>query len=387
VDPLSFALEGRASGSAARAGRLQTAHGPLETPVFFPVGTFGAVRGISALDLRQIGAQGVLANTYHLHLRPGEDVVAELGGLHGFMSWPGPILTDSGGFQIHSLDHLARCEEDGVRFRSPLDGSIHFLTPESCMAIQEALGADLIVTLDELDPVSAANPLGDEQRARARAVLERTWRWARRGLAAHRRTDQMLFGIVQGGGDPALRRESAERTAELGFRAYAIGGLGLGEAPDLRDQLLEASLSGLPCEVPHYMMGIGRPEDLIRAVARGVDLFDCVLPTRNGRHGTAFTATGSVNLRAARYRRDPDPIEPGCPCPACGHYSRAYLRHLLKIGEALGSRMVALHNLAFYLRLMREARAAILEDHFESWARESLAALAAGAADAGEPQR
>jgi queuine tRNA-ribosyltransferase len=288
---------------------------------------------------------------------------------------------------VHSLDHLARCEEDGVRFRSPLDGSEHFLTPESCMGIQEALGADLIVTLDELDPVATANPLGEAERARARAILERTWRWARRGLAVHQRADQLLFGIVQGGGDPALRRESAERTSELGFRAYAIGGLGLGEDPSLREQLLVASLSGIPGGAPHYMMGIGRPEDLIAAIGHGVDLFDCVLPTRNGRHGGAFTASGTVNLRGARYRLDPEPIEPGCPCPACSHYSRAYLRHLLKIGESLGSRMVALHNLAFYLRLMREARAAIVENCFDSWARDALAALASRSADPSESHR
>jgi queuine tRNA-ribosyltransferase len=383
VDPLSFAIEGRSSRGAARAGRLATAHGPLATPAFFPVGTFGAVRGISVEDLHAVRATGVLANTYHLHLRPGEDVVAALGGLHGFIGWRGPILTDSGGFQVHSLDHLATRSEDGVSFQSPLDGSRHLLTPERCIAIQEALGADLIVILDEFAPVPAGGVSGAEDHARARAALERTLRWADRCLRAHRRGDQLLFGISQGGGDPELRRESAERTVRLGFRAHAIGGLGLGEDAALRSRLLGASLSALPLEQPRYVMGIGRPQDLLDAIGQGVDLFDCVLPTRNGRHGTAFTASGPLHLRGARNRLDAEPIEAGCDCPACRQCSRAYLRHLLKIGEALGSRMVALHNLAFYFRLMREARTAILEDRFDPFAERWRAALdGAGEADA-----
>jgi queuine tRNA-ribosyltransferase len=388
VDPLSFRVEAQAADARARAGRLETPHGALATPAFFPVGTYGAVRGISVADLRAVGTQGVLANTYHLHLRPGEDVVAELGGLHGFMGWRGPILTDSGGFQVHSLEHLATRLEGGVCFRSPLDGSSHFLTPERAILIQQALGADLIAALDEFEPVPAeGSELAPETRERTRSSMERTLRWAERCRAAHTRTDQLLFGIVQGGGEPELRTESAERTVALGFAAYAVGGLGLGENIARRRSLLQASLAPLPPAAPRYLMGIGRPEDLLDAIAEGVDIFDCVLPTRNGRHGTAFTAEGPVSLRAARHRLDAGPIEADCECPACAQYSRGYLRHLLKIGEALGSRMVALHNLAFYARLMHSARSAIVEGCWTQWSsglRERWAGKEDAPAESGE---
>ncbi len=356
---LSFELR---SAGAGRCGRLATPHGVLDTPAFLPVGTYGAVRGLTPAELRQVGVQGVLANTYHLHLRPGEDVVRELGGLHRFMAWDGPILTDSGGFQLFSLAHLSQRTEEGVRFKSPIDGSERFLSPETSIAIQEALGADLIVQLDEFEPISS-----HEDEARVRELLERTLRWGERCRRAHTRADQWLFGIVQGGGSPALRRESARRTAEQEFAAYAIGGLGVGEEPERRWDLLAAALEPLPEDGLHYLMGLGTPDDLVRAVGCGVDLFDCVIPTRHGRHGWVFTAHGAVNLRNTRFRRDVEPIEAECRCPACASFSRGYLRHLLTSGEALGARLLTLHNLAFYMRTLSRAREAIASGGFERW--------------------
>jgi queuine tRNA-ribosyltransferase len=369
--PPRFEITARDPSGAARTGELRTPHGTIETPAFFPVGTYGAVRGILPEQLREVGAQGLLTNTYHLHLRPGEALVASLGGLHGFMGWDGPILTDSGGFQIHSLDEYCTRSEEGVEFRSPVDGSRHFLSPESCIEVQEALGADLIVVLDEFEPVS---PRADgTDRTRARAAMERTLRWAERGRKAHARADQLLFGIVQGGGFPEMRAESARRTAELGFRAHAIGGLGLGESPRHREELVQAAIEPLPEEAPRYLMGIGLPEDLLAAISRGVDLFDCVIPTRHGRHGSVFTRDGTLHLRNARFRDDPDPIEPDCACPACRRFSRAYLRHLIKSGEMLGQILPSLHNIAFYMRLLAEARVSIsnrsLKVFLEEWRR------------------
>ncbi len=380
MDPVSFALQ--AGDGPARAGRITTAHGALETPAFFPVGTHGAVRGISPAELRAVGVQGVLANTYHLHLRPGEDVVRALGGLHAFMGWDGPILTDSGGFQLYSLDHLSRRSEDGVHFRSPVDGSERFLSPERSIAVQEALAADLICVLDEFGAISA-EPDARELEA-AREAVERTARWAQRCLAARTRPDVALFGIVQGGGSERLRRESAERTVALGFDGYAIGGLGVGESEAQRASLLEAAITPLPDRVPRYLMGLGEPPDLIEAVARGVDLFDCVVPTRNGRHGVVFTSEGRLNLRNARFREDASPIDPECDCPACAHHSRAYLRHLLTCGEALGPRLLSLHNIAHYMRLLGEAREAIAEARFGDWAESQRARYRAegGSSDA-----
>jgi len=374
VDPLSakrvpyFERLARSSECAARVGRLHTPHGVLETPAFFPVGTYAAVRGLAPEELEAAGVQGILANTYHLHLRPGEELIARLGGLHSFMGWSRPILTDSGGFQLHSLDHLCRRSEEGVHFKSPIDGSERFLSPESCIEVQEALGADLIVTLDEFEPIPTdPDPSAD---SRVRALLERTLRWAQRGKATQRRSDQLLFGIVQGGGSTALRGESAERTRELGFHAFAIGGLGLGETPERRAQLLEAALEPLPGDEPRYLMGLGTPRDLVESVARGVDLFDCVLPTRHGRHGAVFTHAGPLNLRNARFRDDPDPVDAECGCSVCVRYSRAYLRHLMISGEMLGPRLLTLHNLAYYMRLLAQARQAVEKDRFGDWAKE-----------------
>ena len=365
MDPLSFAVaevDGR-----ARVGRLETAHGPLATPAFFPVGTYGAVRGLAPDELAGVGVQGVLANTYHLHLRPGEEAVHALGGIHAFMGWRGPILTDSGGYQLYSLEHLIAKDEEGVRFRSPHDGSSRALTPESAIAIQEALGADLICVLDEFGEITPAP--GAEELARTRAHLERTLRWAERGRAAHSRSDQWLFGIVQGGGSLELRAEAAARTAALGFEAFALGGLGVGDDSAQRAELVAAAVSALPSGAPRYLMGLGEPPDLVAGIEGGVDLFDCVVPTRNGRHGIAFTHDGRANLRNARYRDDSEPLDAECACPACARHSRAYLAHLLRVGEQLGSRLVSLHNLAYYMRLLGEARGAVAEGRFADWAR------------------
>ncbi|MEE9280468.1 MAG: tRNA guanosine(34) transglycosylase Tgt [Myxococcota bacterium] len=372
MDPLSEAgpprFETLAHDGAARCGRLRTPHGTIETPAFLPVGTYGAVRGIAPGELREIGVQGILTNTYHLHLRPGEEAIARLGGLHGFMAWPGPLATDSGGFQVYSLDHLCRRSEQGVEFRSPIDGSRHQLTPETCIGIQETLGADLIVTLDEFEPIPR-EAFGAAE-AQTREMMERTLRWAERCRDARTRQDQLLFGIVQGGGTSELRAESAERTAALGFEAFAIGGLGLGESSAQRNELVEVTVARLPRECPRYVMGLGQPDDLIEAVCRGADLFDCVVPTRDGRHGSVFTREGRINLRNARFRDDAGPIDPECTCPSCTGYSRAYLRHLLRSGEALASRLLSLHNLAFYMTLMRELRDAIQDHGLQGWLEE-----------------
>ncbi|MFI5317314.1 MAG: tRNA guanosine(34) transglycosylase Tgt [Myxococcota bacterium] len=360
MDPLSRVerprFELRARDGEARSGRLATPHGVLETPAFFPVATFGAVRGLTPDELARVGVQGLLANTYHLHLRPGEELVALHGGLHRFVGWDGPMLTDSGGFQVFSLDAFCRRSEAGVEFKSPLDGRAVFLSPERAVEIQARLGADLIVVLDEFEEIAADRA---PDLARTRASLERTLRWAERGQAVHRRADQLLFGIVQGGGSAELRAESAARTAALGFAAFAVGGLGVGESPDERARLVGAALQPLPPAAPRYLMGLGLPEDLVAGVARGVDLFDCVVPTRHGRHGSVFTSRGRLNLRNARHRDERIPLDADCLCPVCARWTRAYLRHLLSAGDALAARLLSLHNLAYYMNLLRELREAI----------------------------
>ncbi len=369
MDPLGVPGRPRFEISArdglARAGRMLTQHGVLETPAFFPVGTYGAVRGLTPDELARVGVQGLLANTYHLSLRPGEALVKELGGLHGFMGWSGPILTDSGGFQVFSLGAYCQRSEAGVEFRSPVDGRTVFLSPERAIEIQEALGADFIVVLDEFEAVEGD---GDPEQARTRACVERSLRWAARCRAVHQREDQLLFGIVQGGFAPELRAESAERTRELGFEAFAIGGLGVGEAPDARARLLEAVRVPLPDASPRYLMGLGLPEDLVAGVLGGVDLFDCVVPTRHGRHGSVFTRHGRLNLRNARHRDDGGPIDADCACPTCRRHSRAYLRHLLTCGDALGARLLSLHNIAYYMKLVRDMREAIGAGRLAKWA-------------------
>ncbi|MEX2205659.1 MAG: tRNA guanosine(34) transglycosylase Tgt [Myxococcota bacterium] len=343
---------------------MLTPHGVLETPAFFPVGTYGAVRGLTPDELARVGVQGLLANTYHLSLRPGESRVRELGGLHGFMGWPGPILTDSGGFQVFSLGAYCRRSEAGVEFRSPVDGRTVFLSPERAIEIQEALGADFIVVLDEFEAIEAG---GDPAHVRTRACLERSLRWAERCRDAHRRDDQLLFGIIQGGFAEELRAESAERTRALGFEAFAIGGLGVGDSPEQRASLVSASVSGLREASPRYLMGLGLPEDLVAGVLGGVDLFDCVVPTRHGRHGSVFTQRGRLNLRNARHRDDGGPIDADCACPTCRRFSRAYLRHLLTCGDALGARLLSLHNIAYYMKLVRDMREAIASGRLRVW--------------------
>jgi queuine tRNA-ribosyltransferase len=359
-----------AEDGAARRGRLRTPHGAVETPAFMPVATYGAVRGLGPEDLAGVGAQILLANTYHLHERPGEVLIASQGGLHGFTGWRGPWLTDSGGYQVFSLGDRMRLDDHGVTFQSPLDGARRELTPESAIAIQEALGPDVAMVLDEC-------PAADADEGAARAAMERTLRWAERAAAARTRADQWVFGIVQGGGHAGLRRASARATVAIGFDGYAHGGLGLGEEPARRAELVAEVNAELPRERPRYLMGLGRPEDLVAAIARGVDLFDCVLPTRHGRHGVLFTHEGLLHITNARFKDDPSPPDPKCDCPVCARHSRAYLRHLLHTGERLGGRLASLHNLRFYLRLMEQARLAIVEGRFDDWARATGLALPA----------
>jgi len=364
---LGFAFELLAEDGEARSGRIRTPHGSLETPAFMPVATYGAVRGLGPEDLAGVGAQILLANTYHLHERPGEEAVRSLGGLHGFTGWRGPWLTDSGGYQVLSLGDRLELDDQGATFRSPLDGTKRTLTPESAVAIQEALGADVAMVLDECPPATA-DP------ARTRAAMERTLRWAERAARARQRPDQWLFGIVQGGTSAELRRASASATVAIGFDGYAHGGLGLGEDPVARADLVAEVNALLPPERPRYLMGLGRPADLVAAVARGVDLFDCVLPTRHGRHGVLFTRQGLLHVTNARFKDDGAPPDPGCDCPVCARHSRAYLRHLLQAGEMLGARLASLHNLRFYLRLLEDARRAIRERRFAAWARDHATA-------------
>jgi queuine tRNA-ribosyltransferase len=357
-----FSFELHANDGRARAGVFYTPHGPLETPVFAPVGTQATVKAVSPRDLQDLGATLVLANTYHLMLRPGDELVARLGGLHAFMGWDGPILTDSGGFQVFSLGELRRVDDDGVTFRSHLDGSEQRLTPERAVAIQENLGADIIMVLDEcVDP-------GD--RAYVAAALARTHHWAERCRAARTRADQAMFGIVQGGVDPELRWQSCEFLAGLDFPGYAIGGLSVGETKEEMLATLERVDSLLPAGKPRYLMGVGTPEDLVEGVARGVDIFDCVLPTRVARHGAALTRYGQLNMRNAAHAEDPRPIEEGCTCYACAHFGRAYVRHLIKANEILAHQLLSIHNLHVLVCLVQEMRAAILAGRFVDFRRE-----------------
>lgn len=345
----------------ARAGHLELTHGTVETPAFMPVGTRAAVRALDTHDLGAVGAQMVLANTYHLMLRPGAELVARMGGLHGFMAWNGPILTDSGGYQILSLE--PRITEDGATFRSVYDGSMVHLRPEDAVKVQELLGPDVAMVLD----VCLALPAPVE---RVREAMELTLRWAERALAAHQRPDQALFGIVQGGTDPELRRESASRTAALGFAGFGIGGLSVGEPPQERNRALEAVMPELPDGKVRYVMGLGDAEGVLDAVARGADLFDCVWPTRLARHGRVLTSSGDYNLRRAEFAEDPAPLAPDCDCLTCRTYSRAYLRHLLITRELSVHRLVSLHNLTYTLGLMRDARRAIVAGTFEDFHAE-----------------
>ena len=370
---LSFSVLAR--DGRARTGRLVTPHGEVETPVFMPVGTAGAVKAVLHRDLREIGARILLANTYHLMLRPGDELVASLGGLHGFTGWDGPFLTDSGGYQVFSLASLRRIDEDGVRFRSHIDGTAHLLTPERSIEIQARLGADIAMAFDECPP-------GDAPREAIAEATARTTRWARRCRQAHAREDQWLFGIVQGGVDRDLREQSARELMEMDFPGYAVGGLSVGEPRAARDRVLEGLEPILPTDRPRYLMGVGTPEDIIESVARGIDMFDCVLPTRNARNGQLFTSRGRLSIRNARYRDDARPPDPECPCPTCGTASRAYLRHLHKSGEMAAATLMSVHNLFFYLDMMEGLRQSIRLCRFEEYRGETLRRLAATEQDA-----
>ncbi|MEP7070823.1 MAG: tRNA guanosine(34) transglycosylase Tgt [Verrucomicrobiota bacterium] len=366
-----FELLARDTQTEGRRGRLTTAHGVIETPAFMPVGTQGSVKGMSPAELEELGAQIVLGNTYHLFVRPGLETIRHFGGLHRFMSWRGPILTDSGGYQIFSLAKLRKISEEGAHFQNHLDGTPTFISPEIAMEIQAGLGSDIAMVLDECLPW----PCEYDYAARS---LELTTRWARRcheasHLPEGKGAAQLVFGIVQGATFPALRRQSAEALVEIGFDGYAIGGVSVGEPEEEMMRAAEASAPFLPADKPRYAMGLGTPPQMLELIARGVDMFDCVLPTRLARNGTAFTVRGTINLKNAEYARDLRPIEEGCACPACRDFSRGYIRHLVKAEEILGLRLISLHNLHFYLELMRQARAALEEGRFEAL-RQSLKA-------------
>ncbi len=364
---IDFRIVREATDGRARLARLRLAHGEVQTPAFMPVATHGSVKGLTPRDLRACGAEIILANAYHLWLRPGCDVVASLGGLHRFMGWDGPILTDSGGYQIFSLAALAKVDDEGVRFRSHIDGSAHFVTPENMVRAQERLGSDIAMVLDECPP-------GGAPRSVVVAAAERTARWAERAVAARSRADRALFGIVQGGTDPALRAESARRICSLGFDGYALGGLSVGEPRAVTWAVADAAAPLLPRDRPRYFMGAGTPVDLVRLVGAGMDLFDCVVPTRHARNGTLFTAAGALVLRHACYASDPRPPEESCDCYTCGHFSRAYLRHLLNAREPLAVTLNTMHNVRYYQRFMRDIRAAIAADAFDAFAAHTVGA-------------
>jgi queuine tRNA-ribosyltransferase len=373
---LGFEVLARDVG-AARVGRLATAHGSVETPAFMPVGTAATVKAMTPQAVAATGAQIILGNTYHLMLRPGAERIAALGGLHRFMNWPHPILTDSGGFQVMSLAKLRKISEAGVEFRSHLDGGgRHLLTPERSVEIQRLLGADITMAFDECTAYPA-------EPAAVEASMELTLRWAERSRAAFvSREGHGIFGIVQGGVHPDLRRRCAERLIKIGFDAYAIGGLAIGEGQATTFAMVEATVPFLPEDRPRYLMGVGKPADLVGAVRRGIDLFDCVLPTRSGRTGQAWTRAGALNLRNARHAGDPAPLDPECRCPACTGFSRAYLHHLTKTGEILGSMLLTQHNLTYYADLMADLRAAISAGRLGEFALAETAAAEAAEAEA-----
>ncbi|HEY3288869.1 MAG TPA: tRNA guanosine(34) transglycosylase Tgt [Anaerolineae bacterium] len=366
-----FSFEIQHSIRRSRAAVFHTPHGDVLTPVFMPVGTQATVKALAPRDLTELGASMILGNTYHLFLRPGDEMIARRGGLHRFMRWDQPILTDSGGFQVFSLSEMRKIDGLGVTFKSHLDGSMHRLTPEKSIKIQENLGADVIMCFDECPP-----PVDREYNV---ISMARTHAWAVRCKQAHTRTDQALFGIVQGGIFRELREESARAISALDFPGYGIGGLAVGESKVDMLATIEWMDACLPEQKPRYLMGVGEPTDLIQGVARGMDMFDCVLPTRLARHGAAFTHTGRINMRNKVYEEDEQPIDPGCTCYTCATFTRAYIRHLLHVGEILGLYLMSLHNVHFLIELMREIRLAILDDRFETFASEWLARYTNGA--------
>lgn len=348
---------------SARRGHLIFDRGTVDTPAFMPVGTYGTVKAMTPEELVDLGVQIILGNTFHLMLRPGAEIIKKHGGLHGLMHWQGPILTDSGGFQVFSLAKMRNISEQGVQFNSPVDGSRVFLSPEVSMQVQRDLGSDIVMIFDECMPYPADQEL-------VRSSMELSLRWAARSKAAHEGNPNALFGIVQGGTHADLRLESAEGLKSIGFDGYAIGGLSVGEPADERNTVLEACLAELPVDKPRYLMGVGKPEDLIEGVRRGVDMFDCVIPTRNARTGFLYTHSGIVRIRNSRYKDDTRPIDPQCECYTCRNYSRAYLRHLDKCGEILGARLNTIHNLYYFQDLMRQVRAAIESGRYDDFSRQ-----------------
>ncbi len=366
-----FQMRCRSSHCAARRGELRTLHGSIQTPVFMPVGTQATVKGVTPENLQELGAQIILANTYHLFIRPGHELVKQLGGLHRFMNWDRPILTDSGGFQIYSLKDLAKITEDGAAFKSHLDGAGLFLSPEKAVEVQEALGSDIMMCLDTCIPYPATR----EETQKATAL---TGRWAIRSREAQTNTGQLLFGIVQGGMYQDLRAEAVEALIDIGFDGYALGGLSVGEPTELMMEITEQTAALMPQEYPIYLMGVGTPENLVEAVFRGVDMFDCVMPTRNARNGMLFTSTGRLVIKNAQYVNDPKPIDESCTCYTCRNYSRAYLRHLYMAREILSSHLNTIHNLHYFVGLMAQIRQAIDEDRFERFRQDFYAGRANG---------
>jgi queuine tRNA-ribosyltransferase len=377
---LQFELLQNDPSSHARRGKLTLNHGVVQTPIFMPVGTYGTVKGVMPRSLEEMGAQIILGNTFHLWMRPGLDIMESFGGLHGFEKWNKPILTDSGGFQVWSLGSMRKISEEGARFASPINGDRLMLTPEESMRIQFALGSDIAMIFDECTPFESGGvPTSHDEAA---ASMRLSLRWARRSRDEFDRlaNPNALFGIVQGGMHESLRAESLAGLVEIGFQGYAIGGLSVGEPKEEMLRLLSFTAPRLPAERPRYLMGVGTPEDLVAGVAAGVDMFDCVMPTRNARNGWLFTARGDLRLRNARFRDDPQPIEENCACYACRNFSRAYIHHLQKVNEILGSQLATIHNLHYYLELMRQMREAIAQGSFEAFSHRFASERAAGIA-------
>ncbi|MDB5694194.1 MAG: queuine tRNA-ribosyltransferase [Alphaproteobacteria bacterium] len=378
TDRPRFAFRIDATDGAARTGLVSMRRGDIRTPAFMPVGTAATVKAMKPADVRASGADIILGNTYHLMLRPGAERVERLGGLHAFMGWERPVLTDSGGYQVMSLSELARVTEEGVTFRSHLDGSKHLLSPERSVEVQRLLGSDIVMAFDQLVPTTSTRDV-------QAAAMERSMRWAKRsrdafdGGGAHAEA-AAIFGIQQGALDEALRRASADQLREIGFDGYAVGGLAVGEGQAEMFRVLNFAAPMLPDERPRYLMGVGKPDDIVGAVARGIDMFDCVLPTRSGRTGQAFTRDGPINIRNARFAEEEEPLEAGCPCPVCGSWSRAYLHHLVRAGEILGAMLMTEHNLFFYQRLMADLRAAIAEGRLKAFADDFRERYRGGAA-------
>jgi queuine tRNA-ribosyltransferase len=371
---MKFVIEARDQDSRARAGIFETDHGVVHTPIFMPVGTIGTVKTLSPLDLQENGAQIILGNTYHLYLKPGLDIIREAGGLHKFNGWPGSILTDSGGFQVYSLDELRQISEEGVEFKSHWDGSTHFFSPEKVVDIQRTIGSDIMMVLDQC----IANP-SDQETARKAHLL--TLDWAKRSKEHFLKTSafydyrQFQFGIVQGGIYPDLRRESVNGLLDLDFDGFAIGGLAVGETQVVRNEITRFCTDLLPQNKPRYLMGVGMPEDILDAIDRGVDMFDCVIPTRNARNGTVFTSRGKLVIRNSKYKQDFKPLDETCDCYACSNFSRAYIRHLFNVNEVLGLRLATVHNIHFYMKIVKEARKSIVDKNYLEWKNSFLNAF------------